>query len=142
MATNVLYLSTFTLLDIKSVHVIIYTGMLVKSSRIAREIKTVQLMISLYCRRHHHSRKLCNECVELTNYALERLKNCPFQEGKTVCAKCPVHCYQPVMREKIRDVMRYAGPRMTHRHPVLTLFHFIDKIRKKPIKPVNRATEK
>ncbi|HEY98495.1 MAG TPA: nitrous oxide-stimulated promoter family protein [Dehalococcoidia bacterium] len=116
--------------------------MSVKSSRIAREGRTVQVMISLYCRHHHHDRKLCNECVELTNYALERLRKCPFGEGKTVCAKCPVHCYQPLMREKIRAVMRYAGPRMTLRHPFLTLFHFIDKMRKEPVKPVKRAIEK
>jgi hypothetical protein len=45
------------------------------------------------------------------------------------------------MREKIRVVMRYAGPRMTFRHPILTLFHFIDKMRKKPVKPVGGATE-
>lgn len=102
----------------------------------AREGKTVQVMISLYCRHHHYSRKLCTECAQLMNYALERLKDGPFQEGKTTCAKCPVHCYQPLMREKIRAVMRYAGPRMTLRHPILTLFHFIDKIRKKPVRSV------
>jgi hypothetical protein len=36
------------------------------------------------------------------------------------------------MREKVRGVMRYSGPRMTFRHPVLALFHFIDGLRRKP----------
>jgi hypothetical protein len=44
-----------------------------------------------------------------------------------------VHCYIPTMREKIRVVMRYAGPRMAHRHPILTSFHFIDSKRKEPV---------
>jgi hypothetical protein len=67
------------------------------------------------------------------NYALERLKKCPFQGGKTTCAKCPVHCYKPKMREKIRIVMRYSGPRMLYHHPVLAIFHLIDSRRKQPI---------
>jgi hypothetical protein len=32
--------------------------------------------------------------------------------------------------------MRYAGPRMLFRHPVLTLFHLVDKLRKEPIRPL------
>ena len=106
-----------------------------KSTRIAREIQTVQVMISLYCRRHHHGIGLCPECGGLQDYAVKRLEKCPFQEGKTICARCPVHCYQPAMREKIRAVMRYAGPRMSHRHPVMSLYHLIDRLRKIPVKP-------
>ncbi len=102
-------------------------------SRIARESKTVKVMISLYCHSHHQTTELCRECSELINYALARLKKCPLQEGKTTCAKCPVHCYKPSMREKIRTAMRYSGPRMTYRHPVLALFHLIDGRRKEPV---------
>ena len=58
----------------------------------------------------------------------------PFHEGKTTCANCPAHCYKPEMREKIRKVMRYAGPRMIYRHPILALLHIIDGRRKEPIK--------
>jgi len=112
-----------------------------KLSRIDREARTIRVMISLYCR-HHHTKKPCPDCIELTEYALERLQKCPFQEGKTICAICPVHCYQPVMREKIRVVMRYTGPRMTYRHPVLALFHFIDRRRKEPMKTVVQENEK
>lgn len=90
-------------------------------------------MISDYCRVHHTDQDSCLECAELLDYALERLKKCPFQEGKTTCVKCPVHCYKPDMRAKIKVVMRYAGPRMIYRHPVLALFHLIDGKRKEPI---------
>ena len=64
----------------------------------------------------------------------KRLDQCPFKEGKTSCAKCPIHCYRPDMREEIRTVMRYAGPRMTYLHPVKALFHMIDGLRKEPKK--------
>jgi hypothetical protein len=38
------------------------------------------------------------------------------------------------MRERIREVMRYAGPRMPLRHPILSIFHFIDGKRPAPAK--------
>ncbi len=101
--------------------------------RIKRERKTVEAMIRLYCRDHHGGEdELCPECGELLNYALARLDRCPFQENKPTCAKCPVHCYKPDRREKVRAVMRYAGPRMLRRHPVLAVLHLIDGFRKAP----------
>ena len=69
---------------------------------------------------------LCPECQELLKYAFERLDKCPFQERKTTCAKCPVHCYRPELRERIRVVMRYAGPRMLFRYPILAIHHLLD----------------
>jgi hypothetical protein len=36
------------------------------------------------------------------------------------------------MREKIRDVMRYSGPRMIWHHPFLAIGHIFDGLRKKP----------
>ena len=102
-------------------------------SRIEREGRTIRAMIRLYCRDHHASEEeLCPECRELSDYALVRLERCPFRENKPTCAKCPVHCYKPAMREKVRRVMRYAGPRMLRRHPVLAVLHLIDGFRKTP----------
>jgi len=60
---------------------------------------------------------------------MRRLDQCPFQEAKTTCVKCPVHCYKPAMRERIRVVMRYAGPRMLWQHPVLAFYHLFDGLR-------------
>jgi hypothetical protein len=98
-----------------------------------REQKTVELMIALYCRDHHHTkRELCHECRELVEYTRLRLKNCPFQENKTTCGNCPIHCYTPKLRDKIRVVMRYAGPRIAWRHPILAIGHMIDGRRKEP----------
>ena len=108
--------------------------------RLTRESKTVAAMITLYCHDQHQDEGgLCLECKELSNYAHERLNRCPFHEDKTTCAKCPVHCYRSEMREKVRTVMRYAGPRMLHRHPVMALLHLVDGFRKEPAGSHRRA---
>ncbi|MGD0281248.1 MAG: nitrous oxide-stimulated promoter family protein [Dissulfurispiraceae bacterium] len=97
-----------------------------KNLKIIREEKTVQAMIRIYCGDKHGTKNsLCTDCKELAAYAKSRLAKCPLQEARTACAKCPVHCYKPAMRDRVRDVMRYSGPRMTYRHPVLALFHFV-----------------
>ena len=104
------------------------------NNRIEREAKTVEVMIGLYCKDHHNlAAKDCPSCSELQNYAIDRLHHCPFHEGKTSCKNCPIHCYKPGIKDDIRQVMRYSGPRMMLRHPVLTIFHFIDNTRKEPL---------
>jgi len=101
--------------------------------RMKRERRTIECMINIYCRDHHHPKGvLCDECQELLEYARFRLKNCPFQENKTTCGNCPIHCYKPKMREKVREVMRYSGPRMIRHHPLLAVGHMIDGLRKEP----------
>lgn len=94
--------------------------------RLERERRTVLAMIRLYCRARHGGRKLCAECRALGEYASGRLGRCPFGEGKPTCAACPVHCYAPAMRERIREVMRRAGPRMLWHHPLLAVRHLLD----------------
>jgi hypothetical protein len=90
-------------------------------------------MIGMYCHAHHGS-KGCAECNDLEAYAMARLDKCPFGEGKTVCSLCPVHCYKPEMRQRVREVMRYAGPRMMKSHPAMAITHLLDKRRKEPLK--------
>jgi predicted amidophosphoribosyltransferase len=93
-----------------------------------REFKTVGLMIDLYCRGHHGSKAaLCPDCQELLDYVKQRLEKCPLKAEKPRCSKCPVHCYKPDMRERIKAVMKYSGPRMIYRHPVLTAKHYLTK---------------
>ncbi len=100
--------------------------------RIEREKRTVRAMVEIFCRDHHPEAKgLCPRCGELMDYAEMRLGKCPFQEEKTTCANCPVHCYQPAMKERIQEVMRYSGPRMTYRHPVLAVRHMMDGRKKR-----------
>lgn len=100
-----------------------------------REAATVELMIRQYCRRKHGRRSgLCAYCEELLQYARQRLDRCPFQEGKTTCGKCQVHCYKPGLRKKIRKVMQTIGPRMLLTNPIIALRHAVDGLRKKPVR--------
>ncbi len=46
---------------------------------------------------------------------------------KTKCHKCPVHCYSQDMREKIREVMRFSGPRMMFYHPLEALRYILSR---------------
>ena len=93
----------------------------------------VSEMIALYCRKNHHTAKdsLCPQCQALHDYALQRIERCPFMETKTFCSACKVHCYKPEMREKIRAVMRFSGPRMLFVHPVAAIRHVIETRREK-----------
>lgn len=97
-----------------------------------REKRVVAEMIALYCRKQHGQHdELCQECAALAAYAQARSDHCPFMEEKTFCANCPVHCYKPEMREKIREVMRFSGPRMLFVHPLMALHHVICTKREK-----------
>jgi len=96
--------------------------------RMARERKTFMAMLTMYCHDCHKTPTgLCAACEQLQAYALERSTHCPFQADKPTCLKCPVHCYKPEMRAKVREVMRYSGPKMMLRHPLLTLLHLLEQ---------------
>ena len=96
-----------------------------------REKELVSLMIRIYCRKKHSGRSLCQQCAALENYARQRSDKCPFMENKTFCSNCRVHCYKPEMREKIREVMRFSGPRMIFYRPVTAFRHVIATKREK-----------
>lgn len=111
----------------------------VPGPRIAREQATIKAMVDIYCHDHHApGRGLCRECEDLLAYALRRLEICPFQEEKPACNRCEVHCYSVRQRERVKDVMRYAGPRMLLRHPVLAVRHLLDTRRPVPKLPARR----
>ncbi len=112
-----------------------------KTKRIAREKATIFQLIRLYCHDHHPAEDaLCPNCDALYRYALQRIEHCPFQQAKPTCANCTVHCYKPAMRSQVRQVMRYAGPRLLLRHPGLTLLHLLDgRLMKAPALPGNSS---
>lgn len=104
--------------------------------RLARELATIRAMVTLYCHAHHgQDDGLCLECDALMTYATRRLDRCVFGDDKPTCANCTVHCYNAAMREGVREVMRYAGPRMLLRHPVLAIAHLRDGRRPAPALP-------
>ena len=98
-----------------------------------KERKLIPVMIRSYCHGKHGTKgkNICEDCRKLTEYALFRLEKCPFKVNKKFCSFCKVHCYKPEMREKIRDVMKYAGPRMIFTHPVFAMRHVFQMISNK-----------
>jgi hypothetical protein len=100
------------------------------SPRLLSERLTIQLMISIYCHDHHQN-SLCPDCTRLLTYAFQRIEKCPFGVEKPTCARCPIHCYKPATRQQVRQVMRYAGPRMLLYHPWLTILHYLDEIKQR-----------
>lgn len=94
-----------------------------KHSRIQQEKQTVEQMIRLFCRKKEGNERLCPSCKELLEYAETRLSRCPFGEEKSTCRLCTVHCYKPGMRERMKTVMKWAGPRMLLYHPVAAIRH-------------------
>lgn len=106
-------------------------------SKREREKQTVAFMIRLYCRKKHGTKKtLCSDCQGLSEYAICRSDRCPFMESKTFCSNCRVHCYKPEMREKIRNVMRFSGPRMVFYRPVMAIRHVVES--KKELKRLEK----
>ncbi len=111
------------------------------SERIRREKDCVARMIEIYCHDLHGglsrtgpgpADRLCEECRGLLDYANLRIDKCVFGSRKGTCAKCAIHCYNKTMRAGIKEVMRHSGPKMTYRHPWLSLMHFLDGFRKPP----------
>ncbi len=98
-----------------------------KVSRIDKEKRVVEIMVRLYCRHKEGNDCLCTDCSALVEYARYRLERCPFGERKTSCKRCSVHCYKPEMRERMRQVMRFSGPRMLFRHPWIAMKHLLQK---------------
>ena len=94
------------------------------SERILSERKVLETMVSMYCRGNHGGDTMCPECRELMEYAFLRLDECPYRkESPSACKDCPTPCYDDDMRQRIRQVMRYSGPRMLFTHPILTIGH-------------------
>jgi hypothetical protein len=100
-------------------------------NELKKERKTIAVMIRMFCGAHHGTSgdQLCAACEELQDYAEERLNRCPFSENKGACSKCKIHCYKPEMRKRVTEVMRYAGPKMIARHPLLAVDHLLKTVR-------------
>ena len=99
------------------------------ADRISFEKETVERMLQIYCSHHHERSGLCETCHELREYSFARIEKCPLRPEKPVCAACKVHCYKPLMRERIKLVMRFSGPRMVYKAPVKAITYLLIKKR-------------
>ena len=96
-------------------------------SRIEREKRVVSSMIKLYCRHKLHMTEVSEKYRQLEEYAHHRLDGCKFGEQKPACKRCPIHCYKPAMRDTMREIMRWSGPRMLIYDPIAALRHLFNK---------------
>jgi len=101
--------------------------------KLRRDLKTLALFTSIYCRNHHHGAKntlapkelpitvpelehyrYCTDCQELLTYAIDRRLRCPLNP-KPACRDCPHNCYAEPQRTMIRKIMAFAGPYLIKR---------------------------
>jgi hypothetical protein len=122
--------------------------MTLRSARLQRERDTIQAMVEIFCVGHHHSLDtshslgLCAECSTTLSYALQRIELCPHKSEKPSCANCRVHCYRGEWAQKIKQLMRYSGPKMIFKHPVLAFFHIWDSKTRRGNPSVNHRVSK
>jgi hypothetical protein len=59
-------------------------------------------------------------------YAELRFDKCLFADNEPTCDNCPVHCYEPAMRDRVKQILRYAGPRVMYNHLFMAIRHILD----------------
>lgn len=88
------------------------------------EQKMVSQMIALYCRKNTARLRPVRILCKTGGIRQAAQRALPvYGVIKTFCSSCKVHCYKPEMREKIREVMRFSGPRMMLYHPLTAMRH-------------------
>jgi hypothetical protein len=112
-------------------------------ARVRFEKETVSLMIGMYCQAVHKSSSLCTNCRKVQEYAFARIEKCSLHPSKPVCSVCPVHCYKPGMRQQIREIMRFSGPRMPGKYPLKALSYlwlkYIVSRKTYPVRSIRRS---
>ncbi len=102
-------------------------------NRTVKDRKVLEAMGCVFCKAHHSGEKdacgLCPSCRATVEATLARTAVCPFDhEGN--CQDCAIHCQRGEAQERIREIMRYAAPRMALRHPLMAA----EYLRKKAVK--------
>ena len=100
----------------------------------ANDLKTLEAMAFIFCKDNHDSRErddagLCPSCRAAVSATLARTEACPNGHSGN-CQDCPHHCQAGEARVAIREIMRYAAPKMLFRHPVMTMRYLRKKLKK------------
>lgn len=107
-----------------------------------KDLRVLARFTSVYCKVHHAPDRqpllsdipdvaalrvekypVCTECRDFLLYAIQRRLRCPL-DPKPVCKHCPVHCYKPDYRQKVREVMRFSGKHLMLRGRIDLLWHY------------------
>jgi len=109
-----------------------------------RDLKTLANFIDVYCRHRHRdaakspaklkthdleaivgrSPLLCPACLKLLAHAFVKRSRCPMQP-KPACKHCPQHCYHPIYRQQIREIMKFSGRKLVLSGRLDYLYHLL-----------------
>lgn len=108
-----------------------------------KDLRILALFTAVWCRKHHSAPRaplpttdpalapvglerypVCAECATFLAYACERRLRCPLEE-KPACKHCPVHCYKPVYRQRVREIMAFSGRHLICRGRLDLLWHYL-----------------
>jgi hypothetical protein len=110
--------------------------MLTKKQR--SDIRLIGKFVEVYCAGKHGAaerlaytlpdnlgnHQLCSECATFMEYAVTKRVACPLEAEKPSCKHCRIHCYAALQREKVREIMGYAGRRLMLRGRLDYLWHY------------------
>lgn len=102
------------------------------------DIKLIGKFVEVYCDGKHGTthrtsfelpadlgvRSFCDECAAFMSYAVARRIKCPLEAEKPSCKHCRIHCYGKAQREKVREIMAYAGRRLMLRGRLDYVWHY------------------
>jgi hypothetical protein len=102
------------------------------------DIRLIGKFVEVYCAGKHRTveraplslpadmgeRTLCPECRSFFEYAITKRLKCPLEAEKPSCKHCRIHCYDPLHREKVREIMSYAGRRLMLRGRLDYIWHY------------------
>ena len=102
------------------------------SKRQDKDRRTLEAIGRIYCKGNHEGAScdaagLCTSCREAVDATLQRASECPFGHAGN-CEDCKVHCQRGEAQRRIREIMRYAAPRMALRHPLMTAEYLRKKL--------------
>jgi hypothetical protein len=102
------------------------------------DIRLIGKFIEVYCAGKHGGverdplslpddlgeHRICRECIAFLEYAATKRLNCPLEAEKPSCKHCRIHCYDVPRREKMREVMSYAGRKLMMRGRLDYVWHY------------------
>jgi hypothetical protein len=103
-----------------------------------KDIRLIGKFVEVYCVGEHcgaerspvalpadmGERNLCPECADFLHYAITKRLKCPLESEKPSCKHCRIHCYDRPRREKVREIMSYAGRRLMLRGRLDYVWHY------------------
>ena len=79
---------------------------------------------ALLCLRIWESGSSVRNVLSFLEYAITKRLKCPLEAEKPTCKHCRIHCYDKLRREKVREIMSYAGRKLMMRGRLDYLWHY------------------